>query len=472
MARVLSSLRRVLGLNPPSVPAPSPSPSPSFQAQALRSRPRPRAIDADFSHIREGDRVIVWGAVKKKQHLVLSAPLRHGQKFDTPRGFIKHDEMIGRQVRDVVATNKGTNFRLTHPTLDQYVALTPRHVTPIYAQDASVIVSLLDIHVTPPVEGEENNRPPLEILESGTGHGALTLHISRAIQAANTLAPTIPKPSQVKYLSPPLELPTRKDTSKDTTKNTKSQPTQDELAKQAQTQQEYDAWRARRNAILHTVEVSPTFSTHAEKLVRGFYRGIYAGNIDFYVGRVESWVAEQIKQRKSQTSETVEPFLTHAILDMPSAHLRIPHVNSVLKSNGVLAVFMPSVTQIASCVELIKKQGLPLDLERVVELGTGISGGRLWDVKVVQKKSKADPGWDSSFSSERSAEDQTESTAETEVEGESVAEESSVGETPEAQQPVLAADSKEAVVCRPKPGIMTSGGGFVGIWRKIREEDT
>ncbi|KAL4943385.1 hypothetical protein BDV06DRAFT_139872 [Aspergillus oleicola] len=462
MARVLRSLRRMLGLNPPSAP----SPSPSFQAQASRSRPR--SIDTDFSHIREGDRVIVKGAVKRKQHLVLSGPLRHGQKFDTPRGFIKQDELIGRRVRDVVATNKGANFRLTHPTLDQYVALTPRHVTPIYAGDASVIVSLLDIHVTPPAEGEgEDNRPPLEILESGTGHGALTLHISRAIQAANTLPPQIPKRSQVKHLQAPPEQP-----SKDT-EDTKSKPTRDELSPEAiHTQQQYDAWRARRKAILHTVEVSPTYSKHAEKLVRGFYRGIYAGNVDFYVGRVESWVAEQIKQRKLQTSDVAEPFLTHAILDMPSAHLRIPHVTQVLKTNGVLAVFMPSVTQIADCVEIIKKQRLPFDLERVVELGTGISGGRLWDVKVVMKKSRADPGWDNSFSTEGGGEAEAESVSETEVQGESVAEESSVGEIqPEAQQPLLAADSKEAVVCRPRPGVMTSGGGFVGIWRKIREED-
>ncbi|KAL4933872.1 tRNA (adenine-N(1)-)-methyltransferase [Aspergillus undulatus] len=467
MARVLRSLRQFLGVNNPP---PSPS-SPSIQ----RSGPRVArsTIDTDFSHIREGDRIIVFGGNKKRQTPQLTGPLRPGQKFDTPRGgYLKHDELIDRRVRDVVATQKGSKFRISHPTLDQYVALTPRHVTPIYAADANVIVSLLDIHVTPPADGDDN-RSPLEILESGTGHGSLTLHLSRAIQAANTLPPPIPKPSQVKYLQNPAVFP------RQSTKDTEPEAGEQDQ-NPTHTQQAWDAWRAQRKAILHTVEVSPTFSTHAERIVRGFHRGIYAGNVDFYVGRVENWIADQINKRSQSTSTStstspataiIEPFLTHAILDMPSAHLRIPHVAPVLKTNGILAVFMPSVTQIADCVELIKKERIPLDLDQVIELGTGISGGRLWDVRVAMKKSKADPNWEAAASSSSEAVAESGSGSGSEAEFEPASEESS-GDSEEGQQQpqILAAASgpSEAIVCRPKAGMMTAGGGFVGIWRKIQ----
>lgn len=313
----------------------------------------------------------------------------------------------------------------------------------------------------PPGEGD-NSHPPLEILESGTGHGALTLHLSRAVQAANSLPPPIPKASQVKYLE---ERPTRpaddtKDTSKRPEDGIRFGGKEVDLA-----QQQWDAWRAQRKAIIHTVEVSPTFSKHAEKVVRGFRRGIYAGNVDFYVGRVENWISARKQQLEAPSSaisslftpKSLEPFLTHAILDMPSAHLRIPVVAPLLKPNGVLAVFMPSVTQIADCVYIIRKQRVPLDLEHVIELGTGISGGRSWDVKFVSKKSKADPGWDNSTSAEAESGNTTE---------ESSGENKMVPEKAQAQE--TAKDPEGVLVCRPKVGTLLAGGGFVGIWRKMQ----
>lgn len=231
-------------------------------------------------------------------------------------------------------------------------------------------------------------------------------------------------------------------------------------------QQEWDAWRAQRKGVIHSVDVSSKFSALAEKNVRGFRRGIYAGDVDFYVGPVENWIAEQTKRRakagvfSSLTRQrSPEPFLSHAILDMPSAHLRIPHVAPILRRDGMLVVFMPSITQIGDCVKLIRQQRLPFVQERVVELGIGITSGRHWDVRVVAKKSGADP--------------------------------SSWGVTPEAEEAVAPDDSDEAVsdiaseapaspeepskeddmvmVCRPKVGLRTMGGGFVGVWRRIED---
>lgn len=259
----------------------------------------------------------------------------------------------------------------------------------------------------------------------------------------------------------------------------------EEQEDQAQQQQQWDDWRASRSAIIHTIDVSPKFSHHAEKIVRGFRRGIYAGNVDFYVGPVENWIAEQTQRRWGSTpsttskstgggilssfmeTKTPSPFLSYAILDMPSAHQRIPHIAPILKPNGLLVVFMPSITQIGDCLELIRRQRLPFVQEKVVELGAGLSSGRLWDVRFAMKKSRADPAsWASSPSpSPSQSESQSESSSSTSEEAQSPEQEdeSTLGDnTPVEEQ-------ESVLVCRPKVGARIVGGGFVGIWRRIED---
>lgn len=228
-------------------------------------------------------------------------------------------------------------------------------------------------------------------------------------------------------------------------------------------QQQWDAWRARRSAVIHTVDISPKFSFHAEKIVRGFRRGIYAGNVDFYVGHIENWVTEQKKRRASKGllsvgAGKVDPFLSCAILDMPSAHMNIPLVAPMLKTNGVLAVFMPSITQIGDCVTLIRQQRLPFVMESVIELGMGLSNGRLWDVRVAFKKSRADPSsWTESSGSVEPVSQRDEELPEDKNAEAATA----PGEAQKASDSVL--------ICRPKVGMRLVGGGFVGIWRRMDE---
>lgn len=67
----------------------------------------------------------------------------------------------------------------------------------MYPADANLIISLLDIH--PPIDPEVHTRNgPLEIFEAGTGHGALTLYLARAIHGLNPPPPPLPprKPNQ------------------------------------------------------------------------------------------------------------------------------------------------------------------------------------------------------------------------------------------------------------------------------------
>jgi len=280
----------------------------------------------------------------------------------------------------------------------------------------------------------------------------LTLHLARAIHAANTTPPPQPQRSQIQFVEDRFRRPGEKD-SEDTQSATSVEPVQ----------QEWDTWRAQRGAIIHSVDVSSKFSALAEKNVRGFRRGIYTGDVDFYVGPVENWVAEQNKRRTKTGlvasltgSRSVEPYLSHAILDMPSAHLRIPHVAPILRRDGILVVFMPSITQIGDCVKIIRQHRLPFFQERVVELGLGLSSGRYWDVRLAAKKSGADP---SSWG------------AVSEVDETTPAESDEASDNPsEAPSPEDSGKEDDMVmVCRPKVGLRTMGGGFVGVWRRIED---
>lgn len=323
----------------------------------------------------------------------------------------------------------------------------------IYSHDANLIVSLLDIHVNPPAHGEKNE--PIEVLESGTGHGSLTLHLARALQAANTVPPPRPSQSQIQYVK-------NRNRSPQETENhdTKAQ----ESNTDPEVQQEWDTWRAERGAVIHTVDVSSKFAKLAEENVRGFRRGIYGGTVDFYVGAVEEWIEEQVSQR-SLTQKPVEPFLNYAILDMPSAHERIPFVKNIIKRDGRMVVFSPSITQIGDCVRAI--HGLPgsgrsFVLERVVELGAGLTSGRYWDVRLAMKKSASDPStWEAAAESEEAAQpsdaEELSETQETSRQASKISDAS----------PREIDEQNAVMVCRPKVGLRTFGGGFVGVWRRV-----
>ncbi|OJD25969.1 hypothetical protein ACJ73_02654 [Blastomyces percursus] len=389
----------------------------------------------------EGDRVLI-----NTKTPTLTKPLKKEERTKLPRGHLAHDDIIGKGPRYPIKSNKGALYRITHPTFEDYIVRTPRFVTPIYPADANLIVSLLDLHVTPPVPGEEPNEP-LEILEAGTGHGSLTLHLARAVNGANTSPPARPPYSQRQI----LELP---ETKKKAVAVEEEQKEEDHetKAKNEELQRNWDAWRAQRNAIVHTVDISPHYSQHAENIVRGFRRGIYVGNVDFYVSSVEKWIQEQMA-RRSTSQGSPDPFLSHVILDMPSAHLRIPHVAQFMKDDAVLAIFMPSITQLGDCVEFISKERLPLFQEKIVEVGTGISSGRLWELRMTMKRSPKD-----ALSREATAEENLDGTAEYSSD--------TVGEEVPSLTKGAKADRDEVLVCRPQVGARIAGGGFVGIWRK------
>lgn len=281
-----------------------------------------------------------------------------------------------------------------------------------------MIVSLLDLN--PTVPGQEAEK--LEIFEAGTGHGALTLFLSRAIHGANTLPPRI----SLDEADP-------------------------EKAK------EYDQWLSNRRAVINTLDISEAHSRHAQKTVANFRGGIYASNINFHTGTIEDYLRPQLESGE-------KPFLDHAILDLPSTHAYLDLVSQAMKSNATLITFCPSITQINACVEFVKEQNLPLFLETVLEIGGSVGvGGKEWDVRRVKvRQAKRAPSITDKTTSEQ------ETASATSTDGENVSVEEALQVLPVEEEPALAVEAEERweMVCRPKVGLRVVGGGFVGLWRK------
>ena len=218
-----------------------------------------------------------------------------------------------------------------------------------------------------------------------------------------------------------------------------------------------------RRAVIHTIEKKKQYSKHAEKVVRGYRRGMYADNVDFHVGDVSEWVNAELKARQeASASIIISPFLTHAFLDLPSAHDHLRTVASALHTDGTLIVFNPSITQITDCFRKIKEDSISLHLDQVIELGTNSgSGGREWDVRAVTPRAVA---------ARKSVEVQAETdTAGGEVQTPTDGEQTSRDEE-QAEATADAQPREWNFVCRPKVGERIVGGGFLGVFRKKNEE--
>ncbi len=289
-----------------------------------------------------------------------------------------------------------------------------------------MIVSLLDLHPTVP---DSNHPTRLEIFEAGTGHGSLTLHLARAIHGANTAAPELPAEDASAEISPDILEATRK---------------------------AYKEWRTSRGAVIHTLDCSAQHSSHAKTVVQNFRRGMYYPHIDFHVGSVDDYLSSRLAETGGW------PFLDHAILDLPGTQLYLDIVAKSLKASGTLITFCPSVTQINAGVMYARQAALPMFLEKTVEVGGSVGvGGREWDIRPVKPRAllKAQV-------LDRNRTDDVEA-----AEGLMERASGDVGSHQAGSSSIKNASSSGdngwEMVCRPKVGLKITGGGFVGVWRKM-----
>jgi tRNA (adenine57-N1/adenine58-N1)-methyltransferase catalytic subunit len=113
----------------------------------------------------DGEQVLLIDQ-RGKRHLIY---LRKSETFHSDRGWISHDAVIGQAEGTWVRSSLGLRHLALRPTLAEFVLEMPRGAQVIYPKDLAMILFWADVY------------PGCRVLEAGTGSGALTLALLRAV---------------------------------------------------------------------------------------------------------------------------------------------------------------------------------------------------------------------------------------------------------------------------------------------------
>lgn len=121
--------------------------------------------------MRTGDPLIAGEAcllndVRGKQYLVT---LKEGVTFQSDKGSIPHETIIGEPEGSLIPTSRGTPFVALRPRLADYVLRMKRGAAVMYPKDTGPLITWADI------------APGCVVVEAGTGSGGLTLALSRSV---------------------------------------------------------------------------------------------------------------------------------------------------------------------------------------------------------------------------------------------------------------------------------------------------
>jgi tRNA (adenine57-N1/adenine58-N1)-methyltransferase len=89
-------------------------------------------------------------------------PLKSGQTFQSHRGIIPHDDLIGKPWGSKIVSHQGSPFYLLKPGLFEFISTTKRNTQIMYPKDIGYILLRLNII------------PGSKVIEAGTGSGGLT----------------------------------------------------------------------------------------------------------------------------------------------------------------------------------------------------------------------------------------------------------------------------------------------------------
>jgi tRNA (adenine57-N1/adenine58-N1)-methyltransferase len=103
---------------------------------------------------------------KRREFLVR---LEREGRFHSHHGFVDYDDLIGQPEGSTVQTSRGQTLRIFRPTLGQIIMNMPRRAQVIYPKDIGAILMWADVY------------PGANVVEIGTGYGALTMALIRAV---------------------------------------------------------------------------------------------------------------------------------------------------------------------------------------------------------------------------------------------------------------------------------------------------
>src|SRR5204862_508170 len=131
----------------------------------VRGAAGPRRRVNERLPLQDGEQVLLIDQ-RGKRHLIF---LRKSETFHSDRGWIPHDSVIGQPEGSWVRSSMGLRYLALRPTLAEFVLEMPRGAQVIYPKDLAMILFWADVY------------PGARVLEAGTGSGALTLALLRAV---------------------------------------------------------------------------------------------------------------------------------------------------------------------------------------------------------------------------------------------------------------------------------------------------
>ena len=115
----------------------------------------------------EGDNVLIYLDARRTYMIKIQA----GQTFHTHKGYLKLDELIGKEYGEPIKSSLGIYFTTLKPALTDYIMKSSRNTQIIYPKDAALIVMFSGIG------------PGSRVVESGTGTGSLTTALAHYVGA-------------------------------------------------------------------------------------------------------------------------------------------------------------------------------------------------------------------------------------------------------------------------------------------------
>lgn len=115
--------------------------------------------------IQEGDYALIYLDTRRTYMIKIQA----GQTFHTHKGYIKLDELIGKEFGEPIKSSLGVTFTTLKPQLTDYIMKSSRNTQIIYPKDAALIIMFSGIG------------PGSRVVESGTGTASLTTALAHYV---------------------------------------------------------------------------------------------------------------------------------------------------------------------------------------------------------------------------------------------------------------------------------------------------